>query len=60
MTIHAEIDAGGRKVVLDCPDVNMSAKELAQVVLDTWHATEGAVQPSDGPASYGFIAERAR
>ena len=57
--MRAEIDAGGRKVVIDCSDTNVSPKELAEQALAIWRGTEGAVRPSDGPASYGFIAERA-
>ena len=52
------IDAGGRKVEVECADTNASTREVLAEALTTWQATNGAASPSEGPA-YGFTASHA-
>ena len=51
--MRVKIDAGGRAVEIECSDANVTAKDVADVALQAWHATDGAEKPSEGPA-YGF------
>lgn len=51
--MRLEIDAGGRKVTAEVADTNTSPKELLAELLAAWKATEGAKEPSQGPA-FGF------
>jgi hypothetical protein len=52
-----EIDAGGRKVTVECGDTNTSPKEVLADALAAWRDTVGG---RDGAGSaYGFVtAER--
>lgn len=54
--MKVSINAGGREVVIECGDANVTHEAVADKALAVWHATEGA-KPSEGPA-YGFQAER--
>ena len=53
--MRVKIDAGGRAVEIECSDANVTAKDVADVALQAWHATDGAEKPSEGPAC-GFNA----
>lgn len=55
--MRLEIDAGGRKVSIEASDANLSPREVMAELLAAWHETEGATDPSQGPA-YGFMQER--
>ena len=55
--MKVRINAGGREVEIECPDTNSSAKEVRDLAVEAWKATEGALKPSEGPA-YGFQSER--
>ena len=56
--MRVEIDAGGRKVTVDCSDTNASPKEVLANALAAWKDTSGAVAPSEGPAFGLASAER--
>jgi hypothetical protein len=50
--VRVRINSGGREVDLECPDVNMSIKELADLAEEKWLATD-AKPPHPG---IGFSA----
>lgn len=55
--MKVRIDAGGRAVEIECSDANVTAKDVADVALATWHETSGSARGTEGPA-YGFTPER--
>lgn len=57
--MRVQINAGGREVVIDCADTNVSVKDIAGEALAVWAATSGAERPSDGPA-FGLAAVERR
>ncbi len=57
--IEVEIDAGGRKVTVKCPDTGISAKEILAEVRAAWKDTDGAVRATEGPAFGMQLAQRA-
>lgn len=57
--MKVEIDAGGRRVTVECGDTNTSVKEVIAEVGAAWKDTEGAHQPSEGPAFGLNLQQRA-
>jgi hypothetical protein len=57
--MKVSIEAGGRKVELECPDQNVTYDQVADKVLETWKATDGAATGTAGPAFGLASAERA-
>lgn len=55
--MKVSIDAGGREVVIECSDTNVTHDQVADKALEVWQATAGVKHDSDGPA-YGFSTER--
>lgn len=49
------VKGGGREVEIECSDTNTSPKDIRDLAVEAWKATEGATKPSEGPA-YGFQA----
>ena len=57
--MKVRIDAGGRQVEIECADANVTAKDVADVALATWHETSGAGgRGTEGPA-FGLTASGA-
>jgi hypothetical protein len=54
--MRVRIDAGGRQVEIECPDANVSPKDVVEQALEAWRSTEGAATGA-GPA-FGLQAER--
>jgi len=47
--MKVSIDAGGRKVELECPDQNVTYDQVADKALAMWKATDGAATGTVGP-----------
>ena len=56
--MKVRVNAGGREVEIECTDSNMSPKDVRDLAIQAWQATDGARAPSEGPA-YGFQANAA-
>lgn len=54
--MKVSIDAGGRKVELECSDANVTVDSIGATALELWQATAGSVQPSEGSA-FGLSAQ---
>jgi len=56
--MKVRIDAGGREVEIECSGDNVSVRDVAAEALAMWHSTDGATEPSPGPA-FGLAAQLA-
>lgn len=56
--MKVSINAGGREVSIETlSDQNLTHAEVVEKALEIWKQTDGATNPSQGPA-YGFQGER--